>query len=339
MPAVFRLQGSVNSAQGQALDGVDIFVCTQPLVSSAIPPSPLATLYTDSTGITVQVQPVETDGLGNWFTYVVPGIYTLVISDPSPNHRIPTTIFPDQVVVGTGSGSGSVTGVALTMPAEFSVAGSPITTSGTFAVTKSVQNPNTVYAGPASGGADVPAFRTLTSADISGLTAGTVTSVTLASSFGTLFVTSITGTNPITTSGTFTLNADFANQAANLVLAGPASGGTGNVTARRLVPGDLPLQTAVAFTPTPIFDASISSSFQIILTGNVTSSTLANTLPGELLTFIIKQDGTGSRTFVWPTNILGAGTIDATLNSVNIQTFIGDQLGNFYPIGNMITVI
>ena len=339
MPAAFRIQGSVNSAQGQALDGIDVFICTQPLVSDAIPPVPLATLYTDSGGGTVQVQPVESDGLGNWFAYVVPGIYTLVITDPSPNHRIPTTIFPDQVVVGTGTGAGSVTSIALTMPGEFIVAGSPVTTAGTFAVTKSPQNPNTVYAGPASGGADVPAFRNLTSADIAGLASGTVTSVTLASNFGTLFVASVSGTNPITVSGTFTLNADFATQPANLVIAGPASGGTGTVTARRLVPGDLPLQTSVGFTPTPIFDAAGSSSFEITLTGNVTSSTLANTLPGEFITFIIKQDGAGGHTFVWPTNILGASTIDATVNSVNVQSFIGDQSGNFYPAAPMQTII
>lgn len=62
--------------------------------------------------------------------------------------------------------SGTVTSVALTMPAIFSVAGSPITSSGTFAVTLATETANTVWAGPASGAAATPTFRTLTQADL-----------------------------------------------------------------------------------------------------------------------------------------------------------------------------
>src|SRR6185369_13115807 len=61
---------------------------------------------------------------------------------------------------------GSVTSVALTVPAEFSVAGSPVTTSGTLAVSKATQSANTVWAGPTSGSAAAPAFRALVAADI-----------------------------------------------------------------------------------------------------------------------------------------------------------------------------
>jgi hypothetical protein len=64
-----------------------------------------------------------------------------------------------------GSG-GSVTSVALTMPAEFSVAGSPITGSGTLAVTKVNETANTLFSGPTSGGAAAPTFRPLVSADL-----------------------------------------------------------------------------------------------------------------------------------------------------------------------------
>lgn len=71
-------------------------------------------------------------------------------------------------IATTGGGSGTVTSVAMSVPAEFSVAGSPITTSGTLAVTKATQTANTVWAGPASGSAAVPTFRALTTADITG---------------------------------------------------------------------------------------------------------------------------------------------------------------------------
>ena len=46
---MFRLQGSVNAAYGPALNGVDVYICTQPAVTTTVPPTPLATLYTDST--------------------------------------------------------------------------------------------------------------------------------------------------------------------------------------------------------------------------------------------------------------------------------------------------
>lgn len=68
-------------------------------------------------------------------------------------------------------GSGSVTSVALTAPAEFSVAGSPVTSFGTLAISKANQAANTVWAGPTSGGAAPPTFRALATGDVP---AGTV---------------------------------------------------------------------------------------------------------------------------------------------------------------------
>src|SRR6266403_293769 len=183
---MFRLQGSVNSAQGPALDGVIIYVCTQPAVTTTIPPSPLATIYSDQPGlipINQTTAPLETDGLGNWKFYALTGTYTIVLYDPLA--RIPTPVFPDQQVVSQGGGS--VTSIALTVPAEFSVSGSPITSSGTLAITKATQNANSVYAGPSSGAAAAPAFRALVAADMPAGT-GTVTSVTLAVSARVLFL-------------------------------------------------------------------------------------------------------------------------------------------------------
>lgn len=62
--------------------------------------------------------------------------------------------------------TGTVTSVAMTVPAEFSVTGSPITGAGTLAVTKATQSANLVYAGPSSGAAAAPTFRTLVAADL-----------------------------------------------------------------------------------------------------------------------------------------------------------------------------
>src|SRR5580765_6738861 len=59
---------------------------------------------------------------------------------------------------GGGGGGGSVTSVALAVPAEFSLAGSPITSSGTMTIGKANQSPNTVWAGPTSGASAPPSF-------------------------------------------------------------------------------------------------------------------------------------------------------------------------------------
>lgn len=85
------------------------------------------------------------------------------------------------------------------MPSFLSVSGSPITTSGTFAITLATETANTVFAGPTSGGAATPTFRALVSADIPSL--GYVTSVGFSVPATSIFA--VTGTNPITSSGTF----------------------------------------------------------------------------------------------------------------------------------------
>lgn len=73
---------------------------------------------------------------------------------------------PTYQPVSAPPGTGTVTSVALTAPAEFSVAGSPITAAGILAITKATQSANLVYAGPAAGGAAQPTFRALTAADL-----------------------------------------------------------------------------------------------------------------------------------------------------------------------------
>ncbi len=55
----------VADALGVALAGAQVYWCTQPASTTANPPSPLATIYTDSTGTTPLTQPVLTDGFGH----------------------------------------------------------------------------------------------------------------------------------------------------------------------------------------------------------------------------------------------------------------------------------
>jgi len=65
----------------------------------------------------------------------------------------------------TKSFGGTVTSVGLTMPSIFSVSGSPVTNTGTLAVSLVSETANTFFAAP-NGSAGNPTFRTITTADL-----------------------------------------------------------------------------------------------------------------------------------------------------------------------------
>jgi hypothetical protein len=74
---------------------------------------------------------------------------------------------------GYTTNTGTVTSVALSLPAIFSVSGSPITTSGTLTATLASQTANQFFAAP-NGSAGVPTFRTILSTDIPTLDASKI---------------------------------------------------------------------------------------------------------------------------------------------------------------------
>jgi hypothetical protein len=97
-----------------------------------------------------------------------------------------TTIEDAFASVPSGTGNGSVTSVAMTIPtAIFNLAGSPITSSGTLALTLDTQTANTVWAGPTTGSAAEPTFRSLVLADLPTIT--TAKGGTNLTSIGTAF--------------------------------------------------------------------------------------------------------------------------------------------------------
>lgn len=87
-------------------------------------------------------------------------VYVITGSDPTLIGSWTALSYP------TGAG-GTVTSVALTTPGLlFDVAGSPVTGSGTLAMTLKTQAANTVLAGPTSGSAAAPTMRPLVQADL-----------------------------------------------------------------------------------------------------------------------------------------------------------------------------
>jgi hypothetical protein len=88
-----------------------------------------------------------------------------------PIASINATGTPDATKYLRGDGawvtlSGSVTSVSLSLPAIFSVTGSPVTSSGTLSATLATQAANLVFAGPTTGAAASPSFRALVGADL-----------------------------------------------------------------------------------------------------------------------------------------------------------------------------
>ncbi len=74
-----------------------------------------------------------------------------------------------RTAIGAGTGNGTVTNVGLSVPSILNSSTSSITSSGTFTLTLASQDANTVFAGPTTGSATTPVFRSLVAADIPSL--------------------------------------------------------------------------------------------------------------------------------------------------------------------------
>jgi hypothetical protein len=163
MPTYFRSDGWVKAVTGQAIPGAQVYVALQPANVAFAPPSPLASIFSDPAGLVPIAQPIITDGFGHYDFYVLPGTYTAVVALNSVIQQV----YPDQSI-GVAGGGGSVTSVGLTADSGsiLTVSGSPITTSGTIGLSFSNESANKVLAGPASGPAATPTFRSLVLGDL-----------------------------------------------------------------------------------------------------------------------------------------------------------------------------
>ena len=238
-------------------------------------------------------------------------------------------------------GVGTVTSVALTMPAEFSVAGSPITGAGTLAVSKATQPANEVYAGPTTGAPAAPAFRALVAADLPG-GVGTVTSVglTMPAEF------SVAG-SPITGAGTLAVTK--ATQPANEVYAGPTTGAAAAPAFRAVVPADLPIATTSQLGAVQPDGTTITVAGGVIsaAAGGVTS--VALTMPAEFSVAgspitgagtlaVTKATQPANEVYAGPTTGAAAAPGFRALVSADLPVATTSQLGAVEPDGTTITI-
>jgi hypothetical protein len=129
---------------------------------------PNATGLPLTTGVT-GILPVANGGTGTATPGLVAGTNVSI-----------TGTWPNQTINATGDGGpgpggpGTVTSVGLSLPSQFTVTGSPVTTAGTLTATLATQSANLVWAGPTTGAAAAPAFRSLVADDIPTIPAGKV---------------------------------------------------------------------------------------------------------------------------------------------------------------------
>jgi hypothetical protein len=105
--------------------------------------------------------------------------------------------------------------------------------------------------------------------------------------------------------------------------AGTINATTINATTINGLPAVTTEVNAVAFSATPVLSSSTRvAANRIVLTGNVTSSTIAAGADGQRMCVNVVQDAAGGRTFAWPANMLGAMTVGTVANKRSHQCFV-----------------
>lgn len=166
----------------------------------------------------------------------------------------------------TFNNKGSVSSVALTVPSFLSVSGSPVTGSGTLAVTLVNESANTVFAGPTTGAATTPSFRALVAADIPLIS----------------LTTGVTGVLPVANGGT---NSSAAlNNNRIIISSGGAIVEDAAITASRALASDANgIPVASATTATELgYVSGVTSAIQTQLNGKQATGNYITSLTGDV---------------------------------------------------------
>jgi hypothetical protein len=262
---------------GNALANASVTVYS--VVAGVVQVNPLATIYTAVSSITAtplqQANPMTTDPLGRYAFGAPDGFYAIDISGSNfPTYRVyknlVTTYLP---------GAGGVANVALALPSQFAISGSPVTGTGTLTGAWNNQNANLVFAGPNTGGAAAPTFRALIAADLpsSGISAAI---------YGAFSPTTGVGNFPV-------IQLDIYGRAigaANVAFTIPVFSAQGTWTKAQNV-----ASVALIFGAPLVTDATLGNAFHTTATASFVFQNPTGLVSGGTYLWRIQQDGVGSR--------------------------------------------
>jgi len=282
--------------------------------------------------ITVTGSPVSTSGTltGTLATQTA----NTVFAGPSSGGVVAPT-FRALVAADLPPGTGTLTSVAMTAPSWLAVGGSPVTTSGTLAITAATgQTANQVLATP-NGSSGALAVRALVAADIPSLPASQIASGQIGVAQGG------------TASGTLTAHAVLLGEgtsALGLATTGTAGQtlvdqGSGNDPAFKAVSGDGTLAATGALTITKTSGAAFAPSATMDTTnaGNISSGTLALARGGTNANLsatggvgnYLKQLSTGAALTVGPILLAEIPSITyGAIQNESAATILGNPTGS-----------
>lgn len=229
---------------------------------------------------------------------------------------------------GGGSGAGgTVTSVGLTMPSAFTVTGSPITTAGSFTV-----------AGAGSASQYIDGTGSLV--NFPSLNVGTVTSVGFSAGTGI----SLSGTNPITSSGTITITNSDPASGVTLTNAGAGASlvndGTGPSLAIKSLTAGTGISLSTSTTNIGITNSapdqivSLTAGTGISTSGTYPSFTITNTAPNVSIS--VSDEGTLLTSGVTSFNFVGSVINASNLGSaVTVTVSLSDTVSNATLLGLM----
>lgn len=219
-------------------------------------------------------------------------------------------------LISSSNGGGTVTSVAMTgdnVIFTTSVAGSPITASGTLIPTLKTQTANTILAGPTTGSAATPTFRALVAAD---LPATTVPLSSLAAQAANTVVTNATSGSASPTAVVLTTQTVLGRLAGDIIAVG--IGTSANNLVQLNGSAQLPAVSGALLTnlPASIFVATpvtVGTSNTLVLTVDFT------TYAQYLLTFAGVSD-TGTAWLVSASSNGGTGYTDFGITGFKVVT-------------------
>ena len=305
--------------------------------------------YTDSTGSTLNSNPVILDASGSANIWLGPSNYKFAIwSNGGTNcasgalqwtvDNVPGNLFNNTTISGGTWSGGTITGAAVSggTISGAAITGSTIDStpigqttpaSGSFTSLASAFDAvpfsaTPVFPAGSYGYFSMTLTNNVTSSSITGGTDGQLITFNICQN----------GTGQtvggITTGFTFAWPANYTNPpvvnpilSACTIATAYYNGGFWYTvsTSQQLLAGNF---DAIPYSATPVFPAESYSNFALTLTGAVTSSTITGGAIGQVATVDICEDSTGGYAFTWPVNVLNAPTVSTSANSCTGVTLV-----------------